>query len=98
MEKDLGILKAMGASKKAIALLVLSQTFLVSFVEFLFTLLSLGILISYLNQTYFICLFTLTLSCVGALLALLVGIASLVAFFSSRKAIRQKPINIIEEK
>lgn len=98
MERDLGIYRAMGASKMAISLIILLQALAISLFEYLITLIGLAIFTAVINQQVFISLLSINIATLGFLFLLLVVFALIVSILSSRKALMQKPINIIKEK
>ncbi len=98
MERDLGILKSMGASKMAISLIVVMQSLIVSLFEFILSLLGLLIIFLRLNAKIGIALFSISFSLIGILILMIVGSALVITVLSSRKAILGRPVNIIEEK
>lgn len=98
MEKDLGILKAMGGSKPCIASIISLQSLIVSLVEMALSLIALGIIIPLINSKVQITLFSLSGTVLLSLFSLLVLIALAVSFLASRKALLGKTINIIEGK
>ncbi len=98
MEKDLGILKSMGASKMSISFIVVMQSLIVSLFEFVLALLGLLIIFLRLNAKIGIALFSISFSLIGILILMIVGSALVITVLSSRKAILGRPVNIIEEK
>lgn len=98
MEKDLGILKAMGASKLCLALLVTIQSIIVSVVELILSLTALGIIIALINSQIRITLFVITPLSFFSLFALFVLTAIVVSILSSKKLLLEQPINVIEGK
>ena len=98
MEKDLGILKAIGVSKISISLIILTQTFVISFIEFLLTILCLSVIFTMLNSYIKITLFILSFALVGTLFLVLIISSFIISILSSRKAINGRAVNIIDNK
>ncbi len=98
MEKNLGILKAMGSSKEETIFIVGIQTLLVSLIEFISAIIGTLIFSLILNGYVQISLISLNINLVLILLLILVGFALIVSLLASRKALLGRPINIIENK
>lgn len=96
MEKDLGIFKAMGASKLATIFIILLQSLIISVVEVIISLIALQIISIIINKNVSISLMAINISTIGLLLLILVASALLISLISSRKAVLQKPINVIQ--
>lgn len=98
MEKDLGIFKAMGASKLSISSIVLTQTLVVALAEFILSLIALAIIGAIINLKCYISLISITYQVVGWLILILILTSLMISLLSSRKAIAQRPINVIDNK
>lgn len=96
MEKDLGIFKAMGASKLATIFIILLQSLIISVVEVIISIIALQIISIIINKNISISLMAINISTIGLLLLILVASALLISLISSRKAVLQKPINVIQ--
>lgn len=97
MEKDLGIFKAMGASKIAIALIILIQSLIVSVLEVIVAIIALLIISMVINSSVSVSLLSLNISIVSLQFLILLFSALLVSLFTSRKALTQTPINVIQQ-
>lgn len=98
MEKDLGIFKSMGASKVSISFIVLLQALVIGLVEFILSIISLTIIGAIINLKSYISLISITYQVVGWLILILILTALVISLLSSRKAITQRPINVIDNK
>lgn len=96
MEHDLGIFKSMGASKWSISLIVLAQSFIIGLVEFVVSLSALGIFSAVVNAKVSISLFSVNVPTVLLLFLVLVIIALLVSLLSARRAILNRPTNVMK--
>lgn len=98
MEKDLGILRALGASKATIASIVFLQGGLIAVFEFLLSLASIGIGCAIFDFNLDISILTINFVTAISLFALVFVAMALVSLLAARRALRQRPINIIEGK
>lgn len=97
MKKDLFIFKAMGASKVAIGFIYVVLASMLSVTEFLLTVVLLSFVSVFINLYCQIGLITLNGAVIGWLILILVVMALLVSLLSSKKAIKQRPINVIQQ-
>ncbi len=98
MEKNLGILKAIGSSKEEISFIIGLQALFISLIEFILTIIFLLISAYIFNKWSQISLLSLNISLVLYLLLILIIFALIVSLLASRKALLDRPINVIENK
>lgn len=96
MEKNLGTLKAAGASNLSILFIILCQSLMISLTEWAFSLIAIQIISLVINAKVGITLFALTPSMILALLAIIVAPAVIVSILSTRKVILSKPVRTIQ--
>ncbi|MCR5514341.1 MAG: ABC transporter permease [Bacilli bacterium] len=98
MERELGIMKALGAKKSSTISTVFTQGFIIAFIEFALSLIVclIGNLVFNLNLS--VSILELSATPLLGMLALIVLTMLIVSSFSSLRALTKKPIDIIENK
>lgn len=97
MRKDLGIFRALGASKISISCIIMLQALALSLIELILSIIALAIIGAIINLKCNISLISITHQVVGWLILILIFTALVISICSSRKAIAQRPINIIDD-
>ncbi|MBO4736920.1 MAG: FtsX-like permease family protein, partial [Bacilli bacterium] len=97
-EREFGILKAIGASKQSIMSIVLSQGCLISLVEFIFSLIGILVSCALINQYVGLSLFYLPVLDGLLILAIIFSLMLVVSLLSSIKALKQRPVRLLERR
>ncbi len=80
-------------------LLVLESSLIIGLAELVITLARIGILATCINRfVYYFPLFSLNGLTILALFLLLIGVAVIVSLLAARRALVEKPIDVLEEK
>lgn len=98
MEKELGVLKAMGARKKDIWKIVLIQGLIIVTVESLLSFVGTMFVNSCINGSVGLSLLSINWIVAACIIGSLLGGMLIVSLPASNKAIRQRPINVIDNK
>lgn len=96
--KEFGILRALGARKKDILGICLSESGIIAFIDFILSLVAVIIISGVLNSIYFIPLFIVRFVPVVIMLAICLGVAAVSTIIPVVKLTRKRPIDIIDNK
>ncbi|MCL2061603.1 MAG: ABC transporter ATP-binding protein/permease [Firmicutes bacterium] len=97
-KNDIGILRALGARRKDILAIFLTQSLIISCIEFIVSLIAVTVLCVILNSIYFISIFNIGILQVALLFLLCFGVAVLATVLPIIKITNKKPIEIINNK
>lgn len=97
-QKEIGILRALGARKRDVLSVCLSESFCIAGMDFFLSLIALIALCMALNAYFCLSIFNMGILQIGALFLLSFGVAALATIFPIVKITRKKPIDIIYQK
>jgi ABC-type antimicrobial peptide transport system permease subunit len=97
-KKDIGILRALGAGKRDIAVICLSESLLIALINFAVSLIGIIAICIALNAVIGFSLFFMGFLPIAMLLLLCTGVTALATILPVLKITRRKPVDIINNK
>ena len=97
-KKELGILRALGARKKDILCICMTESGIIALIDFSFSLIAVSIICGILNTIYFIPLFIVGFLSIISMLGICFGAVAISAILPVFKLVKKTPIDIINKK
>lgn len=95
--KEIGILRAMGAGKRSIISICFSESLIIMAFDFVLSVIGLVVVCAILAAVFYVNLIIVDFVIISLMLACSVGIAFLATLFAVMKILRSKPIDIINK-
>lgn len=97
-KRDIGILRAMGATRKNIQTICLSESLIIASIDFVLSLIGVFIVCHVLNSIYTLSVFVVGFFQIAMMFLLCFGVATIVTLLPIRRLTKKPPINIINNK